>query len=323
MEKVQIVIFFALLMFGLSAFVACASRGENTPDTVPPTEGTTEAAPAPEPVSLEEQAASLRQILNTADGAKALTFIGSSAADNAAMAPLQAQIDALEAKGKMVSFILVDIETGRGLAYNCDKPWTSQSTIKAPYLTSVLQFNPAVLEREKQLYRAVITVSDNDAYATLRQKYGDRPFRTFCEASDVNLRHAQDLYPRSITVRDMAKLWTNMYVFLNTTDEEEYVSWFTGTAFSCIYQGLGDKYTVQTKAGWESGTDEDSPYGTPAPRFVDGDPSNDEVATNDTGVIYAGAHPYILALFTNLQSDPKSLIPLVRAIDDAHTELVK
>ena len=340
MKKAHAIILLALLTAALASLAACASGGgkvtdtdaPTVPDTDPapteapagePTEAPTEAATEPETVSLEEQAASLREILNTAEGGLTLSTFGGASVDEASLAPLQAEIDALEVKGKMVSFILIDVETGRGLAYNCDKPWTSQSTVKAPYLTSVLLDNPSVLSKEKKLYKAVITVSDNDAYETLRNKYGDVPFRAFCKASSVSLRHTQDLYPRSITVRDMAKLWTNMYVYLNTTDEAEYVSWFTGTAFSCIWQGLGDRYVVQTKAGWESGTDEDSPYGTPAPRFVDGDPSNDETATNDTGVIYADGHPYILALFTNLQSDPPSLIPLVQAIDDVHTALVK
>lgn len=274
-------------------------------------------------MNYEEKSAHIRNTLNYPAGEMNLKFFGDIRAPQSILNPLQTEIDKLETAGHMISFIIADIDGNFGFCYNCDKKWTSQSTIKAPYLTSLLMQDKGIFELEHDLFKAVITVSDNEAYEILRTKYGNAPFLDFCKKSDISAEHSKPLYPRSITVRDMAKLWTTMYTFLNSPNGlSEYVSYFSGTAMSCIYRALGQKYKVETKAGWESGTDIDGPGGTPEPRFIDGDPLNDEIATNDTGIVYADGHPYIAAIFSNLQSDPDGLIPLVKAIDAVHSAAV-
>lgn len=276
-------------------------------------------------MSVDDRVDAMRALIDRADGEMTVRVFGTvpDVDASAALTQLEGQIDALEKKGIMVSFMIADTDGRFGVSYNCDKKWTSQSTIKAPYLTSVLMQDASVFRKERSLIKAVITVSDNDAYETLRVRYGNKPFAAFCRTSGVSTRHSTDLYPRQITVRDMCKLWTTMYGFLNTREDmETYISYFSGTAMSCVYRALGDRYAVQTKAGWESGTDYDGPGGTPDPRFTDGDPLNDEIATNDTGIVYANDNPYLIAVFTSAQSDPDSLIPLICAIDGLHSALV-
>lgn len=237
---------------------------------------------------------------------------------------LEKSIRDLENSGKKVGFLLSDVWNDAALAYRAGWKFTSQSTIKAPYLTSVLRENGDIFCRERSLIRAVITRSDNDAYEELRERYGNAPFLRFCAEAGIDRRHGEVLYPRSITVRDMCRLWVPLFEFLNyRIDAREYASYFSDTAMSAVHAALGGKFRVQTKAGWESGTGEDAPGGVPEPRFVDGDPENDEIATNDTGVVYTDNGACLIAVFSDVQCDPEALIPLIRALHRAYSGLIK
>lgn len=299
---------------------------ENQPETQTTPEGQpetpSETQPETEPETLSPEAAAVvRALLDLPSGGKTLEVAGDAAEgrDDRLTEPLRAVISDMEGQGISLSFILADLDGGLCMAYNADWKFTSQSTVKAPYITSVLDRRPDVLEKSHGLIKETITVSDNDAYAALRNTYGQTPFAAWCRKAGISTSHAQTSYPRAITVRDLAKLWTLMNAFFEThPDMEEYIGWFCGTRFSSIYQELGNEYLTRTKAGWESGADSDEPpHNPPAPAFVDGDPSNDETATNDSGIVYAD-HPYILVIFTNVQADTAPLKPLVRAIHNAH-----
>lgn len=287
-------------------------------DTEPVTEGET--------LSPDAQGAFLRELMSRPAGGKDdVRSFGTTDVPGDALDGVRREIAALEAEGRKAAFMLLDLDGSVGLCYNADWKTTSQSTIKAPYITSVLDKRPSVLESERSLIKPTIRVSDNDTYAELRSIYGKGPISSWCHRAGISLALADASYPRIITVRDMAKLWTLMNQFFDTHPEmDEYIGWFYGSAFSAIYNELGDQYLTRTKAGWESGLDEDNPedyadpYAAADPRFTDGDPLNDETATNDTGIVYAGDHPYILVIFTDVSSNYGKLQPLVRALHEVH-----
>lgn len=268
----------------------------------------------------------LRLIDRIADKSPAsptFAVIGGKVPDEAA-SDLDTCIRRLESAGKKVSFILADVWNNAAISYRAGWRFTSQSTIKAPYLTSVLRENGKIFLREEPLIRAVITRSDNDAYEELRERYGNEPFLSFCAESGIDRRHGEVLYPRSITVRDMCRLWVPSFELLNyRKDMREYASYFSDTAMSAIHAALSDECRVHTKAGWESGTGDDAPGGIPEPRFVDGDPENDEIATNDTGVVYTDNGAYLIAVFSDVQCDPDVLVPLIRALHRAYSGIVR
>gem|GEM_PF-5559435 len=69
-----------------------------------------------------------------------------------------------------------------------------------------------------------------------------------------------------------------------------------------IEEASGGRFPVQTKAGWESGLDEGLNYDPEAEipdKYKDGDPSNDECAINDTGIVYSDRGPYIFVIYTD------------------------
>ena len=65
---------------------------------------------------------------------------------------------------------------------------------------------------------------------------------------------------------------------------------------------LGNRFPVQTKAGWEHGLNEDlnyDPWEEIPVEYVDGDPLNDECAINDTGIVYTDRGPYLFVIYTD------------------------
>lgn len=222
------------------------------------------------------------------------------------------------------SFKMLDINTGKGISYNADEKTTSQSTIKGPFCASVIENNPSAFVQDKELFKQTITVSNGEAYEALRDKYGTTNFKNWCEELDIDISIATTLYPRNMTANIMTKIWQKMYKVLN--DEKmpkEFVDYFTGTKFSAIYKELGSKYKTQSKPGWENGTTDDALSDDPDvpcdAKHTDGDPTNDEIATNDAGIIYANGKPYIFVIFTSVSSNPERLQPLISAIDEYHS----
>ncbi len=276
------------------------------------------------PRMYEQRAQAAREALKTASGDKTLTSFGDLKLSDESKANIEKEIKKITDTGRMVSFISVDLTTDQGIAFNPDQKTTSQSTIKGPYLASALDEDATRFNDENRNdFKQTITVSSGESYEKLRTKFGSDAILKWCKELSIDNTYADQLYPRNITARDMAKIWTKMYEFLNTHgDLNEFVSYFTGTKFSAIYHELGKDYTIQSKPGWENGTNDDALSDEPRydvdAKYLDKNPLNDEVATNDAGIVYAGEKPYILVIFTDCSSDYPRLQPLVRAIDDAH-----
>ena len=86
---------------------------------------------------------------------------------------------------------------------------------------------------------------------------------------------------------------------------------------------------MQTKAGWENGLGddvEDYEHAVIPARFTDGDPTNDECATNDTGVVYADHGPYLFAVYSDYPCPyltPNRLYGMTEALYEIHASLQK
>lgn len=232
---------------------------------------------------------------------------------------LAEEMKKLTDRGARFSFAATDLDGNVILSENAHWRFCSQSTIKAPYVCSLIDGRPEIFDIEIEKIKNVITVSDNADYEELRKKYGDQNLLKWCYNMGVDEKTVSAMYPRNITVLEMAKLWIKMYEFLSKKAPESLKKWLYGTKYSAIYETLGGKYLTWTKSGWENGIgdgDDIDAEGVPDPRFTDGDPLNDETATNDTGIVFAERRPYILAIFTDIPTSPHSLYGLVNAIDE-------
>ena len=212
---------------------------------------------------------------------------------------LESAIASAREKEKSLGFILVDIRTGQGIAYNPDERYYGASTIKAPYIASVVFSDPSSVDKNGPLMQSALKQSSNYAYTVLRQTYGPGPMQIWAGRagiSDADLQYS--LFPWC-SARDLAKLWLVNYAWFESGGIAGTVaSWMEDPNLSAIRPVLGNKYTIRSKAGWKASF---------------------EHCFNDAGIIYAENGPYILAIMTDYDGGGESrLSQLVEVLDDCH-----
>lgn len=245
----------------------------------------------------------IQELVNSLPDDGELISFGARSASPAALKQLEGEIQRILADGRKVSLVMADLAAQSGVAFRSTPPMCTQSTIKAIYVGAVLDCRPEAFEENGQYIRDAIVLSDNEAYENLRRIYGKTPLLKWCREAGVDDDFTDMPYPRNKNARDMFRMWTRLYRFLNDgSDVHNAGRYYADSAESASKEWLKGRLPVQTKAGWECGVDEDTETFSwdmiPA-RFVDGDPMNDEVATNDTGIVYTPNGPYLFVIYSD------------------------
>ena len=223
------------------------------------------------------------------------------------------------------SFLLVDINTGRGITYNYDQPFYLASSIKGPYAISLGRYDEDGVRTHVNTIINMLVNSDNDAYTSLNGRYGRTYIQQWCEECGVNPAPCAYKHPR-LGCRDMARIWTHGYEYLNgeiiledgsvagftnpvnpeESDEPLAVtlgSWLDHPEYSLIHSAVGEMYVTQSKGGWMVG--EDSSYSS----------------TVDAGIVYSDNGPYVVVIESNIPINFDILMPLMLELDSIHNEI--
>lgn len=209
-----------------------------------------------------------------------------------------------------IGFVFYSLETGRGISCNADATVYGASSFKGPYALyiceSLVESGTISLDSAcagtafydsssyynggsymvSDLIDDAIIYSDNNAYGSLRDSYDTMGFDewvTGVGADDATYR-ADSWYPW-YCARSSAKLWTEMYNYLESnTETATYLSALLGqTETSFIRDALQDTNAlVKDKAGWCS----------------DSDPNYNGVC--DAGIVSADGHPFVLSVMTGM-----------------------
>ena len=282
------------------------------------------------------------------DGSAAISTVGFDLPDES-LAALQAELDTFASYGYGASVALVDVTTGAAIGIDGGTARYSASAIKGPFVLSLaasgaIDADAAVAaatyedDYVRQLVEATVTVSDNDAYATLFETYWSDAIEQWAADASVTapLSGAEYL---DISAIDMARLWTMGYDYLfadggfgsdssaDSTDSAAGAAasdrssgdagraWladaFSDTLNSSIHMALvGDAdgldaglsgTTVYTKAGWING-------------------EGDLYALNDAGIVRGESGDYILAVMTDACGEYGLLTDLIALLDAIHAE---
>lgn len=220
---------------------------------------------------------------------------------------LESAVSEIEAEGYDVSFAMVDLTTGQSVSYNIDERYYSASSIKGPYVVSLVRQNPAVLTSDYSTIASILTYSDNDAYKSLWSAYGmDCLSSLWSDAGNGSFAEAKTYGGGYMhyTPRQLVKLWIACEdYFENGEKGTELGKMFEIPYYSCLHRVLGGAYTTRTKGGW---------YPTKAYIY----------SSCDAGIIYAGDHPYAVAIMSNIPGVLEKLDGLALAIDQSHNEMV-
>ena len=237
--------------------------------------------------------------VNSAAGGKSITTFGGYTLSDSLRSDLQKAIDTARDGKRNIGFLMVDIRTGQGVAYNPDEQFYSASTIKAPYVASLVFREPSSIDKWGGSMKAALEQSNNFAYTTLRKTYGTGPLQTWAAKAGINDSRIWKSDYVWYTPKELAKLWLVNYTFFESGGNAGKVaSWLQNPNRSLIRPVLGSKYTVLTKAGWKS-----------AP----------EAALNDAGIVYAENGPYVLVIMTDYPgSGDEKIKGLVEALDACH-----
>lgn len=186
---------------------------------------------------------------------------------------LAAATQNIEGGGYTVGFTLINLNTGKGIAYNLDSRVYGASSFKGPYATYLCQHlgdndvsypsgseaaGSGVSSSIYSLMQPMILYSDNNAFSSLRNSYDSAGFAEWLNFCGVDSEIMHDTHFPRYSARESALLWLHTYQYLktNTPTAQDLASLYEQTNVSFIRSGVSDDEGVEAvlnKAGWCAG----------------------------------------------------------------------
>ena len=254
--------------------------------------------------------------LDTGAGAKVTTFATSGGISVTAPAGfestptcrhLQDAVAAFTARGYHLGFAMVDLKTGRGASYNASQKFYPASSIKAVYVTAILESTHGGAASSSGAITKCLVDSDNDAFRTLLKTYGYNVYGSWLQSRAPEA--AQEAYGYNyphISAAGMLNCWREVYRF--GTSGEPGASLLSGCLARTNHSAWGallrDRFTVWSKPGWY--------------------PANEglaSTATADNGIVFSDCGDYAVAVLSDAPSDFDSLLPVLDALNAAHGKM--
>lgn len=177
--------------------------------------------------------------------------------------------------GYTVGFTLIDLNTGKGIAYNLDSRVYGASSFKGPYAAFLCQHlgdndasypsgseaaGSGVSSSIYSLMQPMILYSDNSAFSSLRNTYDSAGFAEWLNSCGVDSEIMHDTHFPRYSTRESALLWLRTYQYLkaNTPTAQNLASLYEQTNVSFIRSGVSDDGEVEAvlnKAGWCAGSE--------------------------------------------------------------------
>lgn len=188
---------------------------------------------------------------------------------------LAATTQNIEGGGYTVGFTLINLNTGKGIAYNLDSRVYGASSFKGPYAAFLCQHlgdndasypsgseaaGSGVSSSIYSLMQPMILYSDNSAFSSLRNTYDSAGFAEWLNSCGVDSEIMHDTHFPRYSARESALLWLHAYQYLktNTPTAQNLASLYEQTNVSFIRSGVSDDEGVEAvlnKAGWCSGSE--------------------------------------------------------------------
>ena len=267
-----------------------------------------------DPLGEDQAVKAVRDKILAAPTGTTVQAFGDFTPSDKAIADINAQIKAIQDQGRELGFVMCDLATGKGIAYNANELYYGASSIKAPYFMAVVESNPTVIDTHKDLIQDTLLTSSDESYKEVLAAFGSDPMKVFVSEAGARASIAESLPWASYSARDLALMWGRSYVLFSQSKQADILgSWASSPNVSTIHDALSGAYTTRSKAGWVNAG------GDIVPGINHGKPCFE--ASDDGGIVYAKNGAYVLAIMSNVPGDPNVLDALTLAIDAAHNEI--
>jgi len=246
----------------------------------------------------------LIKVIDAVSGTSSVSSFGVVKGSSAALQKVRDAVNAINATGKPVEFVMIDISTGSGISYQANRTEWIASCVKSPYVVGVARTRPGDVNALKSTIQRCIVPSENEPYWSLRAKYGSGPLMS--QGSYCGSRFDTTAPYPHVSPKELAKIWAGNYdyFFVNTNSQSSWIrNLFTKTQMSFVRNALGSKYTTYTKPGWMT-------RGEVYPETY-----------NDAGIVMADGRPYLIAVMSKGYYQAAKLQSLVKAIDAYHASM--
>ena len=245
--------------------------------------------------------------MSTASGALGIQFFNGATASSTSLGELERCSNTFYNLGYTLGYIMMDLNTGKGVCCNVDYNFYSASTIKAPYTMAVMSqvFGSnadAASGNLGQMYD-ILAWSNNEQYAALRNQFGNQPFCDWLSRAGVDASYANSIYTW-YSPRVLAKMWLQIYSDMAKGSGGPVLSSFMSNSFcSSIRASINSSVAVRSKAGWTT--------------MFDSNPS-----TNDAGIVYDPTGNYLVVVLSSAPANFESVQSVVSALNWVHYDMV-
>lgn len=238
----------------------------------------------------------LGEAINSISSEKEITVFGNFELTEEEKDLIQREIDKLAKKRYKTGFVVMNLNSLEGFSYNADEKIYSASTIKGPFVVSLVKSDNALLKKEKKRIEATLIRSSNLDYEFLRDRYGDECFINFSASTGNDLSIDTTRNYQLLTPRTLAHLWVGSYLFFESGETGENLGkMFEKPQISPICKAFSDKFTTRTKAGWIA--------------------KNKTCVTNDAGIVYTENGDYLIVIMTTAPCEFSLVENMAKAIE--------
>ena len=251
----------------------------------------------------EEQIANCFANLDMLTGEPEFESLGGYMASEEQLDILRKLISEINSGGFSIGFILMDIPTGKGIAYNTQEEFYSASSVKGPYMVSLIAHKKDVLNEWGDIITEIAHTSDNGCYSQLYREFGPDYYNDWCDQAEASAYMYNNYQYTYYSPEGLARLWMQNYKFFTTDPDmgETAGELFENPEYSLIHKTLYPIYKTRSKSGWIN---------------------LGEVSAIDSGIIYAGDHPYLLTILSTFGGDIEKFTPLAYELEKVHQDIV-
>lgn len=232
----------------------------------------------------DEASLILGGIINSVQGENEIVTFGNFDFSEEKKAYLQSEIDKVNAKGYKTGIVVMNLNSLEGFSYNADEKIYSASTIKGPYIVSLVKSDGTLLDKEKTRIEATLIRSSNYDYESLRADYGNDHFVDFSGKTGNDLVIDLNRKYQYLTPRKLAHLWAGSYVFFQSGETGERLGvMFEKPDVSPINKAFSGDFKTRTKAGWIT--------------------KNNISVTSDAGIVYSENGDWLVVIMTTAPCD--------------------